>query len=345
MSWLESKYIHLCASSLSLFKQTNTNTWNFRCPLCGDSESDSTKCRGYIFYDSAIDRYRYKCHKCGESILFTTLLKTINQDLFHDYKLEYIKEMGFSKKRPTIKQHTVKKKKPKISNKDVPKLLLNLECVDDLPIGHLVRKYVAARKIPKSEWSRLYWSTKMKDVADMLDGYDDTYFDPHPRLLLPFIAKDGVLSHIQGRGIGDDVSKGSRYYTLECESGYPKIFGLDKIDNNLTTYVVEGPIDSLFLDNCVGMGGSDLPWGEFSPDTTVFIFDNEPRSPIITKKMADAYKRGFGLCVWSNNIHEKDINDIVKSGKSKPWLMDYISTHTYRGLKAKMALSKYAIKR
>ena len=35
-----------------------------------------------------------------------------------------------------------------------------------------------------------------------------------------------------------------------------KIFGLNRIDKSKPIYVVEGPIDSLFLDNCVAVAGS-----------------------------------------------------------------------------------------
>lgn len=351
MNWLESKYIQLVGSSLLLFKPLKSNLWNFRCPVCGDSEKDRTKTRGYIYYDTEKNRYKFKCHNCGANRTFVWLLKYLNPDLHREYKLEYIKEMGFSKKRPAPVKNPVRRRKQtgqstgQSDDVKLPKLLKNLECVADLPTGHLVRKYVANRKIPKATWKRLYWAEQMKDVADMIPGYEETYFDAHPRLLLPFIANDGVLSHIQGRGIGDKVKPGSRYYTLECEIGYPKVFGVDQLDESKTKYVVEGPIDSLFIDNCAGMGGSDMPWDVFTPDTTVFVFDNEPRSPIITKKMLDAVKRGFGVCVWSNIISQKDINDIVKSGRSKDWLTDYITNHTYRGMKAKMAISKYSIRK
>lgn len=349
MSWLESKYINILGPSLNLFKPLKSNLWNFRCPICGDSEKDRTKCRGYIFFDQENNRYKFKCHNCGENMKFTWFLKTHNPELYKEYKLEYVKEMGFNRKKRSKPSPTRKKRTGQSTGQSdrakVPKLLQNFECVADLPTGHMVRKYVANRKIPKATWSRLYWADEMKDVADKLTGYEETYFDPHPRLLLPFISKDGVLSHIQGRGIGDKVKKSARYYTLECEIGYPKIFGLDQLNDSKTKYVVEGPIDSLFLDNCAGMGGSDMPWNIFSPDSTVFVFDNEPRSPIITKKMLEAVKRGFGVCVWGTNISEKDINDIVKSGRSKTWLQDYITNHTFRGMKAKMAISKYSIRK
>lgn len=353
MSWLEAKYIPMVGAQLSLFKMLRPSLWNFRCPYCGDSEKDATLCRGYIYFDHEKGCYKYKCHNCGAGEKFIWFLKENNQTLYQDYKLECIKETGMSKKRPE-KSERVKHKRRRLSSKkedvvektQIPKKLSEFERVSDLKSSHIAVKYVKSRCIPKSSWKDLWFAEDMKHVADVVGGYDDTYFDSSPRLLLPFITQDGVMSHIQGRGIGDRVKKSSRYYTLECEIGYPKVFGLNRVNFKKRAYVVEGPIDSLFLDNYLGMGGSDIPWELFDKNSTTFIFDNEPRSPIITKKMNQVIKLGYSVCIWGKNIQYKDINDIImKGGKSPEWLQEYIDSHTYRGSKAKLKISQYAIRR
>ena len=42
------------------------------------------------------------------------------------------------------------------------------------------------------------------------------------------------------------------------DDSMPKLFGLDEVDVSKTVYVTEGPIDSMFVDNCIAMAGSDL---------------------------------------------------------------------------------------
>ena len=37
----------------------------------------------------------------------------------------------------------------------------------------------------------------------------------------------------------------------------PKIFGLDEMNKKLPVYVVEGPLDSTFIDNSIALCGSD----------------------------------------------------------------------------------------
>ena len=54
-----------------------------------------------------------------------------------------------------------------------------------------------------------------------------------------------------------------------------KTIGLDRIDMSKQIYAVEGPLDSLFLDNCIAVGGSDL--NKLESDV-IIIFDNEPRN-------------------------------------------------------------------
>jgi hypothetical protein len=127
---------------------------------------------------------------------------------------------------------------------------------------------------------------------------------------------------------------------LEIENA-PKIFGLSRIKPGSKTLVVEGPIDSLFLPNCVAMGGADLSDCDLDRRSTTFVFDNEPRNREIINRMSKVIDRGYGLCVWGSDVVDKDINEMVLSGHSPRELYEYILAHTYRGLKAQLQLSRY----
>lgn len=347
MSWLDNKYIELLGVQLTLFKKKRNDLWNFRCPICGDSQKDKTKARGYIFNHKG--DYMYKCQNCGDARPFASLLYLVSNELHKQYKMECFKENSGGKSRkadttkpkPTFKRRS---RKPKEEKRKIalPEQLRGMKPVSELPDDHFVRQYVMSRGIPKKRWGGLFWSNNMRFIADRVGGYDDVHFDKFPRLLLPFINRDGVMTHIQGRAIGDNVPKGSRYYTLEVEEE-PKVYGLHRIDDSKLVKVVEGPIDSLFLTNCAGMGGADVPWHLFDPANTVFVWDNEPRSKQIIKRMKEAVERGYAVCVWGTNIKEKDINDMVLSGRSPESIDDYIIAHTHRGLKAKMAIAQYEV--
>ena len=60
---------------------------------------------------------------------------------------------------------------------------------------------------------------------------------------------------VQGRALSQSDL---RYITVRIDEQYPKIYGLDRVDISKPIYVVEGPIDSLFVDNCIAVAGGDL---------------------------------------------------------------------------------------
>ena len=84
--WIDVKYLNLVSSKLSFFKKKGDNLWNFRCPVCGDSEKKKSKARGYV-YKKGNDLY-YRCHNCTFG---TTLSKFIERIDPHIHK-EYVKE-------------------------------------------------------------------------------------------------------------------------------------------------------------------------------------------------------------------------------------------------------------
>ena len=68
MDIIDSKYIGLVSSRLQKFKRVKPNLFNFRCPICGDSQKHKNKARGY-FYQVKTNT-NFKCHNCGASQSF-----------------------------------------------------------------------------------------------------------------------------------------------------------------------------------------------------------------------------------------------------------------------------------
>ena len=90
MDLVDTKYIGLISSRLQKFKKVKNNLYNFRCPLCGDSQKHKNKARGY-FYQVKTNT-NYKCHNCGASLSFNNFLKQIDTTLHKQYCLEKFKE-------------------------------------------------------------------------------------------------------------------------------------------------------------------------------------------------------------------------------------------------------------
>ena len=118
----------------------------------------------------------------------------------------------------------------------------------------------------------------------------------------------------------------------------PKIYGLDSIDKYLPIYVVEGPFDSTFIDNCVALCGSDGDVGCLEGSSLIFVYDNEPRNKEIVNRIGRTIERGDRLVIWPNGVKQKDINDMVLAGLN---VKDVIKSNTYQGLEAKLKLTTW----
>ena len=78
------------SNRLPLFKKKNDHTFNCRCIICGDSQKNRRKARGYFFaYKTDL---RYKCYNCDISLSFANFLKSQDANLYSEYALEKYSE-------------------------------------------------------------------------------------------------------------------------------------------------------------------------------------------------------------------------------------------------------------
>ena len=85
------------------------------------------------------------------------------------------------------------------------------------------------------------------------------------------------------------------------------------------------------------MAGSDADVS-FIKDP-VIVYDNEPRSTEINKKISKTIAMNLPVVIWPAHIEEKDINDMVLSGVKREDIMQILKANTYQGLKANLAHS------
>ena len=336
MNYVDVKYVGLLSSRLQNFKKKTNTLYNFRCPICGDSEKNRYKARGYLYPSKDGSSFIFKCHNCGEAKSLAGLIKMLDHTLYQKYLLE-----GFGKKDKRFQPKAKKKKTPKI---DVSYLeRLGAERVDRIPKNHVIHQFINDRRIPDSSLDRLYYIHDDKDLEKVDPIYKNRIRGNQPRLILPFINRDGALVGIAARAINGATSL--RYLAFRLDKYAPMIFGMDHIKRNSrdSVYVVEGPIDSLFLPNAIAVGGADFKKleSEIRKDKCIIIFDNEPRNIEIIKRMKSLIDDGYNVCVWPQNIKEKDINDMVLSGTPASKIQDIINKNTYSGLKAMTAFNAW----
>jgi len=132
-------------------------------------------------------------------------------------------------------------------------------------------------------------------------------------LIIPFYDVDGEVFALQGRAFGKEQPK---YLTIKLQENKQKIFGLERINLHKRLYIVEGPLDSLFLENCLAAGGADIQLPVEKKDV-VFIFDNEPRNKEIIDRMYKMIDKDYMITIWPEGTKEKDINEMIMNGKTK----------------------------
>ena len=82
----EIKYLNLLSPRLPKFRQKKEFLWNFRCPICGDSQRNQNKMRGFIFQLKG--KLVYKCHNCQTTLPFAKFLEMMDPTLYKEYRLE-----------------------------------------------------------------------------------------------------------------------------------------------------------------------------------------------------------------------------------------------------------------
>lgn len=339
MDWLETKYIGLVSPRLTGFKRKSGTSFNFRCPICGDSKKSKTKARGWIFEKSG--KSRFYCHNCNASMSLPKFIQTLDEGLYREYKLEMLREKSPGFNPPKVMPPVGFNFRPIFENSQP---LKSLTRVSALHHNDPIKKYVMDRKIPTELHYKLFVTEAFcKYINTLIPNKfsDEALAHDEPRLIIPFINKDSKVHALQGRSMNSESK--SKYITIVLDESVPKIYGLDILEKG-RTYVLEGPIDAMFLPNAIATAGGDLRAAQSvsSIDDMVVIYDNERRSTETIKKMNKAVKQGFKVCFWPENVVYKDINDMVKYGNmSTDQLVSVIDSNTHSGLRAEMELSKW----
>ena len=320
MDLIDSKYISLVSSRLQKFKKVKPDLYNFRCPICGDSQKNKNKCRGYFYVVK--NNTNFKCHNCGASLSFNNFIKKVDVTLHKQYTLEKFKE-GHTGKNFVTEEPEFTFKKPVFKKKlDLPKASENF----------FAKEYLEKRKLNPDKF---YFTDTFKEWTNTKkQTFDSTYRD-EPRIIIPMYDTSKNLIGFQGRSLTHNSVK---YITVMLDDEAPKLYGLESIDENKPIYIVEGPFDSTFVENGVAMCGADVDVGSFGWSDYIWVLDNEPRNREIVNRVAKLIDRGEKVVIWPNQIIEKDINDMVLGGQN---IMDVLKSSTYHGLEAKVKFNNW----
>lgn len=331
--YIDKKFVALASPKLEHFSHKSEFLWNFRCPFCLDSKRNKLKCRGY-FYRRKTNIF-FKCHNCNTSCSLGTFLKDLDPSLFKQYQMEiYSNSKGGNTKSPDFPKEL--KTAPVFSTTNN----FSIPCVKNLSKNHSACLYLIKRRIPERCWDNIYYADDfLKFCDDLFPDHGKKLIKEDSRLVFPFYDTNKTLLGIQGRALPPFQHK-IKYITMKSSEDSKKVFGLDTIDFTKTINVVEGPIDSLFLANCVAMMDSALYAAPEIIGTQYdyrFIFDNENRNSQIVKGIGKAIRMKMKVCIFPSTL-PKDINDMVLDGHDVNRL---IEENTVQGLEAELKFQNW----
>lgn len=335
--YIDETFLRQVSGRLDKFKQTSPHHFNARCPICGDSARNRSKARWHAFQHNTKGFLVCKCFNCGYSNSFDNFLKEIEPEVHKMYIMEKYRgannkvepvTLDFSDSKPTFDTSPLKK----------------LKKISQLPIDHPVRKWVVEkRRIPaKSHYKLFYCPAFKKWVNQVLPGKFESEENDEPRLLIPMFDENKQMFGFQGRSFSNNSM---RYITIMLREDKGKIYGLDTLNRYKDVYCVEGPLDSLFIDNAIASCGgdiiSDLALINMEKEDIVVVYDNEPRNVDTIAKIEKTIEKGYQVCIWPDMLEQKDINDMVLAGYSPLTVRHMINNNTYSGLAATMRLTQW----
>lgn len=336
MLFVDVKYANQLGPQLRNFKRSSEFLWNYSCPVCGDSTKNKLKARGYIY--KVKTGLFAKCHNCGYSTNLGNLIKYVDTNLYQEYVLENYKEGGAPRsahKSPDVAIPTI------IKAPDLTDAILDpIKRLDRMAIDHPAVQYVLERQIPSKFLHLLYFAPRFKKYVNTILPDKFKLESEHPRLIIPYFNRHGKCFAFQGRAFGNEDPK---YYTIKVDDTEEKIYGLDRVNYAKRIYMFEGPIDSLFIPNGVAVSGSSFntPTVQSLKTNATVVYDNEPRSIDLVKLIGKTIDQGFSVCLWPESVEDKDVNDMIKSGRTPEEILDIINEHTYTGAEAKLRFATW----
>ena len=343
-SYLDKKFINMVSPQLDKFSWKRDTLANCRCPICGDSKKNPNKCRGFFYQKES--SFFYMCHNCGHGCNVYNFLKDVSPNLCKEYSLEQFKDGRTPRKKKDINEMLFAKPKFK------PKCnyLKPLTCVNDLPANHECVRFLEFRHIPKKHWNLLYYTDDYGAYTKLLDSENKLFIGQQPRLVIPIFNKADEVVGAQGRSLSMkdefDARNTAKYITVKADKSIDRLwFGMWRANPDKRIYAVEGPLDSLFIDNTVAMLGAAAIESVPSRMTNgkgdiVFVLDNEPRNRQVADYNEKIINLGHKVCIWPSWMKYKDINDMIADYSPKK-IKKIIDDNVYKGAAAILALQKW----
>jgi hypothetical protein len=272
--------------------------------------------------------------KTGGGIRLSTFLRHFSPAIYDDYRATLQAEArGIAPKLPAPLPPVAAREHDPAADPETLLAFIRAELPSafSLAVDHPARLYVERRRLPERHRDLLLWDDAFDHTAFLLDGKDRR---PDTRLVIPYLDFTGTkLTAVLGRSIEPDAQP--KYLAAKTDPDSSLVFGLDRIDPNRRVLILEGPLDSLFLENAAAVTGTALTKAadHLPKEQLVLVYDNQAK---ISDHMIRAAQDGFRVAVWwfQGGEGRKDINDLVLAGYDPEKLAALLIENSFTGAEA-----------
>lgn len=312
---------------------------NICCPICGDSATDIRKKRGNLYLDSL----SYHCYNCGTHMGINSFLHRFNEDLSGEDKIVVHEIQQNSKKfEKKVSSSQGSMSMTLLDKLAIPKMIIFKQLGIIAPYKNTVASnYLKSRMIDIKDWKYFAFNPLSNELyilnitpSDRVIGYQIRQLDSNSvknRYMSRRLTK--IYSEVFNKNISPIVERlllqipnGDKYITeedgienivanLDRLSG---IFNIMNINMGRPLTIMEGPIDSLAVDNSIALQGASKQLDGFfdNVENVRYLFDNDKTGKEMSLKKLKSHKTVFLWTQYMDMIHTKekvkDVNDLQK---------------------------------
>ena len=325
------------------------NTWQAGCPMCREGTSWGKKRRLYY----KLDKNYVFCFNCswkGSTLDYVKHITGLTVE-------EIVREsLAYDTNNISVVQKDIGSSETIADPHDVPSLPTDsINLFDKQQVSYWLSKSDDTshhNKVIKDAVS--YVKSRLLDVSinkpkTLWVSLND--FTHKNRIILPFYNNENKIIFYQSRSV---YNTGSHSKYLSKSGGAKSIFNIDNVDRSLDSiFLFEGPIDSCFVKNGLGVAGisngpdEDLnpiqqkQISEFRLYNKIWVLDSQWLDDTSYMKSKLLISQGYTVFIWPESIGRryKDINELCMDINTPGIGHKFIIKNSHTGLKASLLLA------
>lgn len=305
--------------------------YNFSCPVCNEGKSKNKR-RGFFM----VDKNYFYCQNCQKSWSPISWIMEVSNASFREVMIDAGEhDNTFSE---ILNRQSKPAPKPKQPSLPYDSINLNdpiqLKYYDNDKTVQECLRYIKNRRLNTSINKPKTFYISLTDMVHK------------NRLCIPFFDENGKIVYYQTRALykkDEDIAK-----YLSKKDADKTLYGINNIISSLEyIFLFEGPIDSMFCQNGVGVCGLTLTstqqaqLDKYRMFKRIWVLDNQLDNIDVLDKYNELISKGENIFFWPKEFKDyKDINAVCVSMNRDSISPKFILNNTLNGMAAKMKLTE-----